>query len=289
MMTPIDPLPELPVDATEYRVVGPPGCGKTTWLGRQVELAVEKNKRVIVLSLTKAAATEIGGRGLPIPPDSLGTLHSLCYRALQQPEIAQGKEYIALWNEEQPDYAMSHAAGDAMQSIDDDNLEPVYETRGDRLLAQYQIYRARMNTSNMPDMVVKFSKMWEPWKQENGLLDFPDLIQTCLRDVPAAPGSPDLIFVDEAQDLDRLEMTLIRKRGNKAGYLVSVGDPDQSIYDWRGAGPEVFINPPVPPEQKRVLAQSYRVPAAVHARVVRWINQVQNRETVLTGRCCRAG
>ena len=280
MKTPIDPLPELPGDATEYRVVGPPGCGKTTWLGRQVELAVEKNKRVIVLSLTKAAAIEISGHALPIPPKSVGTLHSLCYHALQKPEIAQDKKYIALWNKEHPDYAMSHAAGEAMQSIDGDNLEPVYKTRGDRLLAQYQIHRARMDTKNMPDMAVKFSRMWELWKQENRLLDFTDLIEICLRDVPTAPGNPDLIFIDEAQDLDRLEMTLIRKWGKKAGYLVLVGDPDQSIYDWRGADPEVFINPPVPPEQKRVLAQSYRVPAAVHAKAVRWINQVQNREPV---------
>ena len=36
----------------------------------------------------------------------------------------------------------------------------------------------------------------------------------------------------------------------------------------------------MPPEQKRVLSQSYRVPAAVHAKAVRWINQVRNREPV---------
>ena len=29
------------MEAAEYRVVGPPGCGKTTWLGDQVQQAVE--------------------------------------------------------------------------------------------------------------------------------------------------------------------------------------------------------------------------------------------------------
>ena len=49
----------------EYRVVGPPGCGKTTWLGAQVEQAVESGMSVLISSLTKAAVTEIGGRACP--------------------------------------------------------------------------------------------------------------------------------------------------------------------------------------------------------------------------------
>ena len=53
-------------EAAEYRVVGPPGCGKTTWLGDQVQQAVESGMSVLISSLTKAAATEIGGRNLPI-------------------------------------------------------------------------------------------------------------------------------------------------------------------------------------------------------------------------------
>ena len=73
-------------EAAEYRVVGPPGCGKTTWLGDQVQKAVESRMSVLISSLTKAAATEIGGRNLPISFDALGTLHSHCYHALGRPE-----------------------------------------------------------------------------------------------------------------------------------------------------------------------------------------------------------
>ena len=73
-------------ESAEYRVVGPPGCGKTTWLGDQVQQAVESGMSVLISSLTKAAATEIGGRNLPISFDALGTLHSHCYHALGRPE-----------------------------------------------------------------------------------------------------------------------------------------------------------------------------------------------------------
>ena len=73
-------------ERNESRVVGPPGCGKTTWLTNQVGNAVEAGKTVLISSLTKAAAAEIGGRGMPIHWDSLGTLHSHCYHVLGQPE-----------------------------------------------------------------------------------------------------------------------------------------------------------------------------------------------------------
>ena len=75
---------------SESRGVGPPGCGKSTWLGDQVQQAVESGMSVLISSLTKAAATEIGGRNLPISFDALGTLHSHCYHALGKPEIAEG-------------------------------------------------------------------------------------------------------------------------------------------------------------------------------------------------------
>ena len=61
---------KTPRRATEDRM------GKTTWLGDQVQQAVESGMSVLISSLTKAAATEIGGRNLPISFDALGTLHS---------------------------------------------------------------------------------------------------------------------------------------------------------------------------------------------------------------------
>ena len=51
---------------------------------------MESRMSVLISSLTKAAATEIGGRDLPISFDALGTLHSHCCHALGRPEIAEG-------------------------------------------------------------------------------------------------------------------------------------------------------------------------------------------------------
>ena len=265
---------------SEYRVVGPPGCGKTTWLAERVEEAVTAGRTVLISSLTKAAATEIGGRGLPIHWDSLGTLHSHCYHALGEPEIADGREHIQQWNEDEPEYRMSLGPADLGGKIDGDNLEPIRETLGDELKELYQIYRARMDTERMPARVDAFGQRWKAWKEANGLMDFTDLIETCLREVPTAPNSPDVMFVDEAQDLNLMEMSLIRKWGAAADSLYIVGDPDQAIFTWRGADPTAFTAAQIPQENRLILAQSYRVPRAVHAQAVRWISRIDGREPV---------
>ena len=53
---------------------------------------------VVVASLTRAAAEEVGGRGTGLPKDRIGTLHSHAFRALERPKIAEGREGVAAWN-----------------------------------------------------------------------------------------------------------------------------------------------------------------------------------------------
>ena len=265
----------------EYRVVGPPGCGKTTWLGQRVDDAVELGQRLMVTSLTKAAAAEISSRKLPVSFDAVGTLHSHCYHALGQPEIAEGKEHIEAWNEENPELRLSTGSDNVGEQMDEDNLEPSYETNGDKLMGLYQIHRGDMTTDKMDHGLLQFAQYWKTFKDQYGLLDFTDLIEICHRDVPEAPGAPQIMLVDEAQDMDPLEMSLIRKWGAACETLYIVGDPDQCIFQWRGADPRAFTNTNIPMENRQVLSQSYRVPRAVHARAVRWINQMEGREPVI--------
>ena len=81
----------------EYRVIGPPGCGKTTYLSSQVKQRVDRwcsdtgeeprnCTDVLVSSLTKAAANEVLSRGLELPADQIGTLHAHALHALANPK-----------------------------------------------------------------------------------------------------------------------------------------------------------------------------------------------------------
>ena len=92
---------------SEYRIFGPPGCGKTTSLTRQIRRAVDRYgaEGVLVTSFSRAAAAELAGRDLPIAPDRVGTLHSHCWHALGGPEIAEAN--VDEWNRENPQMAIT--------------------------------------------------------------------------------------------------------------------------------------------------------------------------------------
>lgn len=49
------------------------------------------------------------------------------------------------------------------------------------------------------------------------------------------------------------------------------------LYRFKGAVPDTFLSPELPADQVQVLAQSYRIPRAVHAAAVRWIEGVAQR------------
>ena len=74
----------------EYRVFGPPGTGKTTYLARQIKRARQTygGENVFVTSFTRAAAIEIASRdGVGLPKAFLGPLHPIFLRALGPPGI----------------------------------------------------------------------------------------------------------------------------------------------------------------------------------------------------------
>ena len=271
-------LLEAPLEH-EFRVIGPPGCGKTTWIGREVGRSVDRGESVLVASFTRAAADEVAGR-VPVPTDQVGTLHSFCFRVLDKPEIALDKQILRDWNTRYPFYEITPVNADFTEPVHGHALEGANPLlRGDRLLSQYEMYRATMTTERMPPAVRHFAARWTHWKWHNGLLDFTDLIEECLQNAPVGPGNPQVIFIDEAQDLSPIELRLVRKWGRQAQRLILVGDPDQTIYTWRGATDRTMSHP-VSDEQRLVLTQSYRVPHEIHAQAVPWINRVPTRERV---------
>lgn len=253
---------------TTERVVGPPGCGKTTWLSRQVRRAWEADNRVMVCSLTRTAAAEVAGRDLPIDKQAIGTLHAHAYHSLQagRLEIADDAGHLAEWNQAHPDLQLSGG-----RSLDEDNSSISGQpTEADALYLGYHNARAKMLLRNeWPGGVQRFAQVWDAWKREQGFWDFSDLLEVALSQVDEAPGHPDVIFADEAQDFSKLEMSLLEKWGQAAGRLIIVGDPWQSLYEWRGADSRLIF-----PDREidMVLAQSYRVPQAVHAAAVKWIS-----------------
>jgi DNA helicase-2/ATP-dependent DNA helicase PcrA len=279
----------------EYLVIGPPGCGKTTYVARQARRAVEKfgPKSVLICSLTKAAANEAAGRDTGVAEEMVGTLHSHCFRALRSPKIVESK-HIKEWNAEFPLYALSHDSGDEVSGY---RAHP-----GDRIMQSVDLHRSRMTPAELwKSEAANFYRKWSEWKSSNGLVDFTDLLEMAVNTLPIPPGSPQVLIGDEGQDFSRLEVTLLRKWSQFVDMAMIVGDPDQSLYHWRGADPEILSRPGLSQgEQKSnrdgdtfrdlldsdgnvigsVRSKSFRVPRAVHGAAVRLIERIPGRTKI---------
>jgi superfamily I DNA/RNA helicase len=266
---------------SEYRIFGPPGTGKTTNLSRQIRHAVDRygSGSVLVTSFSRTAAAELAGRDLPINPDRIGTLHSHCFHALGAPVIAES--CVEEWNRENPRLALTPAKKvgklDGEEAGADDGAELAKD--GDGILQQLSRFRGLMiPQQGWPLTLRQFEEKWTGYKRALGVLDFTDLIERCLHDVAIAPRNPAVIIADEAQDLNRMQLTLIRKWGERANYFVLGGDDDQTIFSFTGASPDAILDPDIPEDHKIILKQSFRVPHAVHAVADKLIRQVTRRQ-----------
>lgn len=250
---------------TTYAIVGPPGTGKTEEVKRQTGRAIEKvgDRGVLITSLTKAAAREAAGR-IKIPAEMVGTLHSHCHRTLPDVHIVT-KDQIVEFGEEFPRYALSPSVVSDRYKDEDGDQRP-----GDKLYRQADVLRAQCRPEEIwPSGVLEFNNTWSDWKQANEVMDFTDLIDRAIHELPLPPHGVSVMLNDEAQDFSRLELDLLHRWGKHVDTMVLVGDPDQSMYGFRGAAPDALEVETKP----RVLEQSYRVPRAVHAEAVRIIGR----------------
>jgi superfamily I DNA/RNA helicase len=258
-----------------HHTYGPPGTGKTSYLVNEANQSVRDFgiKSVLICSLTRAAAKEIGSRVSQVDEDMVGTLHSHAFRALGSPELVS--KHINEWN----DYCkMTHMRLSAKASEDG-----VGSSDGDQTLLEITLFRSRMTPRDewCSTRCEAFFRKWNAWKEETGYLDFTDLIEQAILDVSKPPGDPIIMLGDEAQDWSKLEAKLFRDTWGKHVKKVSmVGDEDQTIFSWRGSDPHIFSGHPVPEENEKVLSQSYRVPKRVHQTAQQWIRQIKNRKDV---------
>lgn len=259
----------------EFRIFGPPGTGKTTYLSRQIEKATEKYgpHSIVVSSFTRAAAKELAGRDLPIPEEMIGTLHAHCFHFLELPRIAETQ--IKQFNEMYPDFALSSARADVTESA----LDQTFETQSDVLLSQYNILRNKLVPKKLwPPSVLMFSEKWDKFKFMQGCLDFTDIIEECTYTMEHPPGGATIGIFDEVQDFTPLQLKLVRKWGESLDFFLLAGDDDQTLYSFAGATPDAFLKPEIDASRKKILNQSYRVPRAVQAFAQRIVTRIQKRQ-----------
>src|SRR5690348_1454066 len=117
-----------------------------------------------------------------------------------------------------------------------------------------ETYRRGLNGHEPPipdDLMVRVFREYERRKEASGALDFEDLLALAIKlleDEPDALGQVQdryrAFTVDEYQDVNLLQQTLLERLLGSGDELCAVGDDYQSIYAFTGATPEYLLGLP---------------------------------------------
>jgi len=271
-----------------FRIFGPPGTGKTTTLLNMVDDALESGINpvdIAFLAFTRKAANEAKERAAKrfnLNPDEdlrhFRTLHSLALSkvGIRPEEVMQPSNYRELGG----------VIGHRFQNMDGkDNDGDIFSGKiNDPILSLINLARLKKtklrdeyNNSNLYadwNLVKYVDESVTAYKEKFGLYDFTDMLSQFIANADQCCPHFQLTFLDEAQDLSPLQWDIAHILDKKSERMYCAGDDDQAIYRWAGADVEQFINLPGGAE---ILAQSYRIPSAVHKVAERISNRINKR------------
>ncbi len=235
------------------------GSGKTRVIAHRIAyLIAERNvwpRNILAVTFTNKAAEEMRSRVNKLIEDLeigsaplISTFHSLCVRILRRDIEALNAGYtrsFTIYDQDDTVRLTRNCIRDL--GMDDKQLTPRTvqgaisgaKNRGEN--AEAFAARAQFVDERRASIARVF-QLYEERLHQNNALDFDDLLIKAvrlLRDVPEVRERYNdrfrYLLVDEYQDTNQLQFALIRLLTEKQQNICVVGDPDQSIYRWRGA------------------------------------------------------
>jgi DNA helicase-2/ATP-dependent DNA helicase PcrA len=231
-------------------ILAGPGSGKTRVVTHRIANLLQHGIRarsILALTFTNKAAEEMRqrlDRLAPGEPVWLGTFHRFCARML--------REYAALAGLQQnyTIYDTSDSLATLKRAIEAVELDATHYTpqqlasaiswAKNNLITPDQ-YEARPGNVTGAIVAKVYPKYQELLRHSNAV-DFDDMLMhvaLILRDSPEVRAELDsryrYILVDEYQDTNLAQYAIARAMSIDYPNLSVTGDPDQSIYGWRGA------------------------------------------------------
>lgn len=211
-------------------VIAGPGTGKTKTLVSRIAYLIEEKKvspsEITAVTFTNQAALEmrqrleqrLGGKRA-VSKMTIGTFHSICLKLL-------GNVHLI-------------SEGEAMTIAESFLRREGRKESPRKFLQEVSRYKNRMPLEDGEideELICSFCSILK----EKEVLDFDDLLLQALSLQTGCQKNFRYLLVDEFQDINPVQYELIRAWSSQSESLFVIGDPDQSIYGFRGADSRCF-------------------------------------------------
>ncbi len=242
-------------------VIAGAGSGKTKVLTHKIAyLMQEKNVKpwsILAITFTNKAANEMKERVENLVGDVakdmwIGTFHSICVRILRRyiDRIGFTSSFIIFDSSDQRTLVkqcLKQLNIDDKMLNDRAVLSEISNAKNEML--EPDAYKLRTNNEIRKETIAKVYELYQKRLRENNAIDFDDIINYTIRILSENPdvleyysNKFEYVLVDEYQDTNKAQFTLVSILAALHGNITVVGDNDQGIYSFRGADITNILN-----------------------------------------------
>ena len=242
-------------------VIAGAGSGKTKVLTHKIAYLIGEKQvkpwNILAITFTNKAANEmkerIGNLVGDVAADIwMGTFHSICVRILRRfiDRIGFDSSFIIFDTSDQRTLvkACIKSIGlDDKMFTDRSVLSEISNAKNEML--EPDQYTVRANGDFRKEKIALVYEMYQKRLKENNAIDFDDIINYTIKILMENPDILEYysdkfhyVLVDEYQDTNKAQFTLVTLLASKNGNITVVGDNDQGIYSFRGADISNILN-----------------------------------------------
>ncbi|KKP37184.1 MAG: ATP-dependent DNA helicase PcrA [Candidatus Peregrinibacteria bacterium GW2011_GWA2_33_10] len=257
------------------RIIAGPGTGKTFTLISRVEYLIREHKvmpwKILVISFTNKAANELSFRlsEKEINNVNVTTFHSLAAQMLRK---FLNSDFKIIDAETQKEILKNILTEDEFKEVNDilrklqDSKESLANIEENRLAEIKKSYQKNLDKNNFLDF-------YQLLKTFHFLLKNDEIVRSKCRELF------DYIMVDEYQDVNQIQMDIVNILSEIHQNICIVGDPDQTIYSWRGSDVANMSNFLIKYNNAKTifLSENYRTPKLILEGASNLIKNNKNR------------
>ncbi len=244
------------------RIIAGAGSGKTRVITYRIAYMIQElgidPRRILAITFTNKAANEMKERiekivGIDAYQATISTIHSFCVRLLRQHiNVIKYPSNFIIMDEEDQKAALKKIYAELSIDVKAIKIKSALNFISTYKMADVDPQKAiSLNDGNEVERrKALIYEKYEEYKEKNFYLDFDDLIlkATYILEhfdyvLDKWQNKYDYIHVDEFQDVGDYEYRLVKLISRKAITCV-VGDPDQTIYSFRGADVNYILDFP---------------------------------------------